>query len=362
MTDGTTWVGLDVHEQTIAVAVIRAGRAEGEDLGIIVHQPAALRKQFERLGERASLRVCYEAGPLGYSLYRQLTALGIGCQVVAPSLIPRKVSERVKTDRRDAGTLARLLRSGDLTAITVPTPAQEALRDLARQRTVVRTELQRTRVRLVSLLKRHGIAEPAGTRWTQRYLVWLADLTLREAADAVVLADLRRGMTQLQERLDELTAALSSSAAVSADAAVIRALEQLHGIGAVTAASLVAELGDLRRFAHPRQLMAYAGLVPSEHSSGSRVRRGGITKTGNTHVRRLLVEAAWHYARPLRARPGGTGEVGTVATIASQARRRLPQRYWRLVGRGKARQVAVVAVSRELLGFVWAVARAGPPS
>jgi transposase len=360
MADGTTWVGLDVHERTIAVAVIRAGREEVEDLGIIAHQPAALRKQLDRLGPRATLRVCYEAGPLGYTLYRQLTALGIACQVVAPGLIPVKVTDRVKTDRRDAGKLARLLRSGDLTAITVPTSAQEARRDLTRHRTAVRTELQRTRVRLLSLLKRHGIVEPAGTRWTQRYLAWLATVQLPEAADAVVLADLRLSLRQIQERLDTVTAELAAAAASSPDAAVIAALQELHGVGLLTAASLVAELGDLRRFDHPRQLMAYAGLVPSEHSSGGRQRRGGITKTGNSHVRRLLVEAAWHSARPMRARPAVTGEVGTVATIAATARARLPRRYWRLVGRGKPRQVAVVAVSRELLGFVWAVARAVP--
>jgi len=362
MADGTTWVGLDVHEQTIAVAVIRAGREEVEELGIIANQPAALRKQLDRVGAREQLRVCYEAGPLGYTLYRQLTALGIACQVVAPSLIPVKASERIKTDRRDAAKLVRLLRSGDLTAITVPTPEQEALRDLTRHRTAVRGELQRTRVRIVSLLKRHGIAEPAGTRWTKTYLTWLAGVEMPEAADGVVLADLRVGITQTQTRLDAVTAAIAEQAATSPDAVVITALQELHGVGLLTAVSLVAELGDLRRFDHPRQLMAYAGLVPSEHSSGSRSRRGGITKTGNTHVRRLLVESAWHYARPLRTRSAGTGEVGTVATSAAQARTRLPKRYWRLVGRGKPHQVAVVAVSRELVGFVWAVARAVPPS
>ena len=360
MADGTTWVGLDVHERTIAVAVIRAGQAAVEELGIIANQPAAVRTLVDRLGERATLQVCYEAGPLGYVLYRHLRALGVACQVVAPSLIPRKVSDRVKTDRRDAVKLVRLLRSGDLTAITVPTPAQEALRDLTRHRTAVRGELQRSRVRIVSLLKRHGIAEPATTRWTQTYRRWLAGVTLAEPAAQGVLADLRLGMTQTQARLDAVTTAIATAAATSSAAAVIAALQELHGVGVLTAVSLVAELGDLRRFAHPRQLMAFAGLVPSEHSSGGRQHHGGITKTGNTQVRRLLVEAAWHYARPLRTRPASVGAGSPVAMIAHTARTRLPRRYWRLVGRGKPRQVAVVAISRELVGFVWAAAQAVP--
>ena len=241
-----------------------------------------------------------------------------------------------------------------------PTPEQEALRDLARLRTAVRGDLQRTRLRVLSLLKRQGIGEPVGTRWTQRYLVWLAALTLPHEADQVVLTDLRIGMSQQSERLDRVTTALTTCAAASPLAALARALEQLHGVAALTAASLVAELGDLRRFSHPRQLMAYAGLVPSEQSSGNRQRRGGITKTGNTHARRLLVEAAWHYARPIRTRPVDPAD--PVAVIAAQARIRLTTRYWRLVRRGKSPHLAVVAISRELLGFVWAIAQTVPPT
>ena len=355
MADGTTFVGLDVHVATIAVAVARGGGA-AEDLGTIPNTPHALAKRLRKLGPPEALRVCYEAGPCGYGIYRQLTALGMVCTVVAPSLIPVRPGDRVKTDRRDAAKLARLLRSGDLTPVAVPTPEQEALRDLSRAREAAIGDRHRARQRLVKLFARHGVAEPGGTRWTTTWWAWASTVALPEPAAQVVLGELRAAIADAHARVDRLTAALAELAAASSQAPVIAALQTLHGVGLITAVGIVAEVGDLTRFDRASQLFAYAGLVPSEHSSGGRRQRGGITKTGNRHLRYLLVEAAWHYARPIRvsaAIPASPAE-----RIAQQARARLQRRYWRLVGRGKPKPVAVVAIARELVGFVWAAARA----
>jgi transposase len=353
MADGTTFVGLDVHVATIAVAVIRAD-GTAQELGVLPNTPGALAKRLRKLGPAATLRVCYEAGPCGYGIYRQLTDLGIACTVVAPSLIPVQPGNRVKTDRRDAAKLARLLRSGDLTSVAVPTPEQEALRALSRTRETAAGDRHRARQRLVKYLAQQRIAEPAaGNRWTQTYWRWISGLTLPLPAAQVVLDELRDAITVAQARLDRVTAALTALAQTSSQAPVIAALQALHGIGLLTAVGIVAEVGDLTRFDRPTQLFAYAGLVASEHSSGGRQQRGGITKTGNRHLRYLLGEAAWHYARPIRlpATPPAT----PVEQIAQDARARLSRRYFRLVSRGKPKQVAVVAVARELLGFVWAI-------
>jgi transposase len=350
------FVGLDVHVQTIALAVIREDGL-AQELGSIPNTPAALAKRLRKLGDPAAMRVCYEAGPCGYGIFRQLMALGIACTVVAPSLIPVRPGDRVKTDRRDAAKLARLLRSGDLTAVAVPTPEQEALRELSRARETAVRDLHRVRQRLVKFLAQHRIAEPAaGKRWTKAWWAWACGLMLPLPPAQTVLEDLRATIATAQERLDRLTAALTAAAGTSAQAPVIAALQTLHGIGPITAVGIVAEVGDLTRFDRPPQLMAYAGLVPSEHSSGGRQARGGITKTGNRHLRYLLVEAAWHYARPLRLTEASAAT--PVGAIAHQARARLHRRYFRLLSRGKAKQVAIVAIARELLGFVWAVAHA----
>jgi transposase len=355
MTDGTTYVGLDVHVQTIVVAVAR-GDGPAEVVATIANTPAALAARLRKLGAAETLVVCYEAGPCGYGIYRQLTGLGMRCTVVAPSLIPVRPGDRVKTDRRDAAKLARVLRSGDLTPVAVPTPEQEALRDLSRARESAVQDRHRVRQRLVKFFARHGIIEPTGSRWTQRYGRWVSTITVSEPAAQVVLDELRAAIAEAQARTDRVTAALTALAATSPQAPVIAALQQLHGVGLLTAVGIVAEVGDLTRFDRPAQLFAYAGLVPSEHSSGGRQQRGGITKTGNRHLRFLLVEAAWHYARPL-ALPSDPPAT-PVAVIAATARARLNRRFFRLVSRGKSRQTAVVAVARELLGFVWALAHA----
>lgn len=361
MKKGTTFVGMDVHKETIAVAVADEGGAP-RSLGTIPNRPEAVLRLVRKLGPAQSLQVCYEAGPCGYSLQRQLSRLGVPCVVVAPSLVPTRPGDRVKTDRRDALKLAGLLRSGHLTPVWVPDEEHEALRDLVRAREDARQDLLRARHRLSKLLLRLGVRPPQGVRpWTARYRIWLQGLRLPHASQQVVLREYLLAVDQGKERLSRLEAEIAQAAPTSAHAAVIAALQALRGVGLITAVTLVAELGDLRRFHSPRQLMAYAGLVPSEHSSGGSLRRGSITKTGNTHVRHVTVEAAWHYRHApglwgaLRQRQAGQPE--TVKAIAWKAQDRLHRRYRRMVGRGKLKQQAVVAMARELLGFVWAIAR-----
>lgn len=353
--DGTTFVGLDVHVKTITMAV---GRSDGvgQEVATFLNTEAELRKRLGKLGDPASLAVCYEAGPCGYGIYRQLTKQGIACQVVAPSLIPTKAGDRVKTDRRDAVKLARLLRSGDLTAIGVPTPDLEAVRDLSRARQAAGTDLHRLRQRLLKLFSHHGIAEPAQrNRWQGPWWTWANAVTLPQPASQIVLADLRTTITTSQARLDRLTSDLLSAASQCEQAALITALQTLHGVGPITAIGIVAEVGDLTRFDNPTKLVAYGGLNPSEHSSGSRQQRGGITRTGNRHVRYLIVEASWHYAHPMR--PAKTPPATVIEQIAATARERLAYRYRSLTRKHKANQAAAVAVARELLCFMWAIAQ-----
>jgi transposase len=347
MENGTTFVGLDVHVKTIAVAVAH-GDGAVEARGVYENTPRALARVLRRIGPAPSLAVCYEAGPCGWSIYRQLTGLGIRCTVVAPSLLPKPVGKRVKTDRLDAEFLARTLRSGEVVVVTAPTPELEAMRDLSRARQVAVEDLQRARQRLIKLLHRKGIVEPGSPkRWMPGWWTWVQKVTLPLPAEQTTLTFYRDAIVHAQERVEHLTLALSTLASSNSYTPVIEALDALHGIGEITAVGLVAEIGDFRRFGDPRELMAYAGVVPSEHSSGGRQRRGGITKTGNAHVRRLLIEAAWHYTRPIKADPTYPN------AIAQEARTHLLRRYRKLVGHGKPRQVAVVAIARELLGFVW---------
>lgn len=362
MDKDTIFVGLDVHKETIAVAVANGGPSDVRSWGVISNTPEAVRKLVRQVGPAKRLVCGYEAGPCGYVLYRHLTRLGAHYVVVAPSLIPTTPGERVKTDRRDATKLARLLRSGDLTPVWVPDEEHEALRDLTRAREDAREDLLRARHRLSKFLLRLGLVPPAGVKpWTAKHRQWLQGLTLPRASQQTVLRESLLVVDQVQERLRRLEAELAVGVTTSRHAAVIAALQALRGVGLVTAATLVAELGDLQRFRTPRELMAYAGLVPSEWSSGTRQHRGAITKTGNAHVRRVIVEAAWHYRHApavwgaLRQRQKGQPE--RIKAIGWQAQDRLHRRYRRLVGRGKPRQQAVVAVARELLGFVWATAR-----
>ena len=356
------WVGLDVHKVTIAVAVAK-GEEVPHSLGTIPNDPDAIAKLMRKLGPSARLRVCYEAGPCGYVLYRQLTAMGIDCAVVAPTLVPVRAGDRVKTDRRDALKLARLLRSGELTAVAVPDEAHEALRDLVRAREAAHKDLRRARHRLQKFLLRQGHRCPLRTKaWGVRYLAWVSGLRFAHAAQSVVhreyLAEVER-LAARRTRLDrELEVALAQAPA--AIQTVVRALQVLRGVAFVTAVTAVAEVGQFRRFTRARQLMAYSGLVPRESSSGDTVWRGAITKTGNAHLRRVLIEAAWQYRHQPRAgitiRQRRKGQAAALGAIAEKADHRLHLRYRRLLARGKSKGKVVTAIGRELLGFLWAVA------
>jgi len=357
----TRFVGLDVHAASIAVAVAEPN-GEVRALGTIPHEPEALRKLLRRLGAPQSLRVCYEAGPCGYALYWQLTQLGVAGTVVAPTLVPVRAGDRVKTDRRDAAKLARSFRSGDLTPVWVPDAAHEALRDLVRAREAAKRDQLRARHRLQKFLLRHGCRPPAGvTPWTQRFRQWVGALTFANPAQEATRLDYVTEVAHAADRIERLERALD--AAVAAVPVTMRrlieGLQALRGIARVAAATIVAEVGPLSRFERPRQLMGYSGAVPSEHSSGPRTRRGHITKTGNAHLRRVLIEAAWAYQhRPglgptLHQRQRHLSE--PVKAIAWKAQHRLHSRYRRLTGRGKPKQHVITAVGRELLGFIWAI-------
>jgi len=357
------FVGLDVHAETIAVAVAEPN-GEVRSLGLIPNRPEAIRRLVRKLEPVEQLRFCYEAGPTGYVLYWQLTALGAKCEVVAPSLVPRKPGERVKTDRRDALKLARCYRAGDLTPVWVPDAAHEALRDLVRAREAARGDLLRARHRLSKFLLRHGWRRPESIKspWTNAHLEWIkTKVHFEQPAQEIVLTDYVHQVEHLVARIERLDQAVLEAARSVPPAmrAVIESLQALRGVAQVTAVSIVAELGEISRFAKARQLMGYSGLVPSEDSSGERKRRGAITKTGNAHLRRVIVEAAWAYQfRPwlggyLLKRQVGLSE--EVKEIAWKAQHRLHARYRKLLAQGKNKPQIVTAVGRELLGFVWAI-------
>lgn len=362
MNSVTIFVGLDVHKDTISVAVARMDRREPESLGTIPNTLQALTKLVRKLGSASQLFFCYEAGPCGYTVCRHLTKLGAKCIVVAPSLVPKSPGDRVKTDRRDALKLARLLRSGDLEPIWVPDDEQEALRDLSRAREAAQQDLVRKRNQLGLFLLRLHIQHPGGlNRWTARWREWLEHLHLGQPAHQLVLTEYRHAVHEAEQRVERLEAALEEYAKSSPLAPVIGALQCLRGVGLVTAAAVAVEMGDLTRFPSAKQAMDYVGVVPSEYSSGGRQHRGSITRAGNAHVRYVLVEAAQHYrhqpnvGRVLAERQQDQPE--SVKQIAWKAQRRLHDKYRRMVGRGKSPQIAVVAVARELVGFIWAIAR-----
>jgi transposase len=322
-----------------------------------------MRRLVKRLGPPAQLRACYEAGPTGYVLYWQLTVLGVHCDVVAPTLVPVKPGDRVKTDRRDAARLARSYRAGDLTPVWVPDAAHEALRDLVRAREAAKGDQLRARHRLSKFLLRQGRRPPTGVKpWSPKYRAWLAGgVHFEHLAQEATLLDYVGEVDHLGARLERLERAIDEAVAVAPAPlrTVIAALQALRGIARLSAVTIVAEVGQLSRFRTARQLMGYSGVVASEHSTGERVRHGGITKTGNAHVRRIVVEAGWAYRhRPalggvLKRRQEGLSPA--VREIAWTAQHRLHGRYHKLLGRGKTKQQAVTAVARELLGFIWAI-------
>ena len=352
------YLGLDVHKATIAVAIAEEAGAP-TSYGKIPNDASAIRKLMTRLGDPAvELRVAYEAGPTGYALHRQLAKLGIDCLVAAPSLIPKRAGDKVKTDRRDALKLARLLRSGDLTRVWVPDAAHEALRSLVRARADAKADQLRAKHRLSKFLLRQGCWPPMGVRnWTLRYLAWLRQLEFEHLPDRVVFAEYVAEVTAAGERIKRLEAALHQCAQSSSQVALIRALQAFRGIGFLTAVTLVAEAGDLRRFRTAPQFMAYVGVVPSESSSGGKQQRGSITKTGNSLLRHVLGEAA-HHARHA-PRVSGTLKrrqadlPREIIELAWRAQLRLHTRFRHLSLRIGALK-ALTAIARELAGFIWA--------
>jgi len=358
------FLGLDVHAETIAVAVAETD-GEVRSLGIIPNREESIRRLIKKLGSPEQLRACYEAGPTGYVLYWQLTSLGVKCEVVAPTLVPVKPGDRVKTDRRDARKLAQSYRAGDLTAVWVPDESHEALRDLVRAREAAKQDQVRARHRLSKFLLRHGRRPPAGIKpWTLRYMDWVREqVEFEQPAQEYTKQDYLHEVEHSNNRLQRLEAAIREAVklAPAKMQEVVEALQSLRGIAEISAVTIVSELGQISRFARARQLMAYSGAVASEDSSGKRVQRGAITKTGNAHLRRVVIEAAWAYRhRPaigatLRKRQQGVRE--EVKEIAWKAQHRLHGRYRSLTAAGKNRQKTVTALGRELLGFIWAIGK-----
>jgi len=360
MTEGITWVGLDVHKANINVAMFGPLTPRAVQWQI-ANEPQAIRrmaKKFARIGG-GEIRVCYEAGPCGYVLQRQLNSYeDIVCEVIAPSLIPAKAGDRVKTDRRDALKLAELFRAGLLTEVHAPSEDDEWVRDLCRAREDAKQDLLRCRHRLSKFFLRHGIRFDGCRPWSRRYMDHARKLKLENATAQSVLDDYLLAVSQHDERVLELERRMSDLADGDCYRERASKLMCFRGIAVVTAMTIVAEIHDFSRFKSPRQLMAYLGVIPSECSSGGKENRGAITKTGNSHVRRVLVEAAWHYRHPPRVgvklRKRREGQPGAVIAVADKAQRRIHRRYLRLSEK-KPRNKATVACARELVGFIWAV-------
>ena len=356
------YVGLDTHKETIAVAIADAQGGKARYYGEISNSPEAIRKLVKHLcpdGELISF--CYEAGPCGYEIYRQIGQLGHHCSVVAPSLIPTKPGERVKTDRRDSEKLSRLDRAGELTAVWVPGQEQEAMRDLTRAREDMKGLERITKQRLNAFLLRYGRIYAGGkSRWTQTHYRWMEGLKFDVRVQQIVFQEYVDAVKQSEVRVAGLEKEMEKALEYWILAPVVNALMALRGIKLIAAMTIMAELGDITRFDSPRQLMSFLGLVPSEDSSGPNRRQGGITKTGNGHVRRVLIESGWCYRFPARKTAHLQRHAekcsDEVQAIAWKAQKRLCGRYVHLLGRGKLKVQVCTAVARELVGFIWAIA------
>ena len=358
----TRFIGLDIHKERISVAVAESGRSGAvEYLGEIANEPGAISKLCDRLRRPGkALAFCYEAGPCGYGIHRQLTRLGHRCDVVAPSLIPTKAGDRVKTNRRDATMLARLHRAGELTPVWVPDADHEAMRDLIRLRSVVRQIVTRARQHLQGFLLRHGRKHGRGTAWRMAYRRWLSTLAFEHPAQQIALQDYVDAVMDAERRLKRVEEQVFGLLPDWNLRPVVDGLQAMRGIALINAVVLVTEVGDFTRFSNRRQLMAYFGLVPGERSSGETVRRGAISKTGNAHVRRALVEGAWAYRMKARIGRHKVDRIEAlpkvVRDIGWKAQVRLCTRYRRLRARGKTANVVNVAIAREMVGFIWSIA------
>jgi transposase len=362
MKDYSTFVGMDVHKNSIEIAIAQQGRnGEIRRYGKINNTLDALNKVVRKLVSKVGpLHFVYEAGPCGYELYRHLTAKGQDCAVVAPSRVPKKSGDRIKNDRRDASTLARLDRAGELTPVYVPFAEDEAIRDLTRSREDAKTDEKRSKQRLKSFMLRHGLRYKGKSNWSKAHRRWLSDIKMPHPSQQIVLQEYIDTICECSLRVQRLTDQIRQQAAQWRMAPVVDALQVLRGVSLIVAVTTVAEVGDLSRFKNPTELMSYLGLVPSEHSSGEKTRRGSITKSGNGHVRRVLIEAAWAYRLPAKVSRAildrQQGLPKELCDISWRAQIRLCARYRRLWAKGKPKQVIVTAIARELCAFMWAIA------
>ncbi|AQV92618.1 IS110 family transposase [Cupriavidus necator] len=359
--DSTLYVGLDVHKDSITIAYA-LGMGEVELLGKIGTSKADIDRLCKRLQSKARhIRIVYEAGPCGYGLYRQLAGKGFECMVCAPSLIPKKPGERVKTDRRDAVKLVRSLRAGDLSAVYVPSVEDEAFRDLSRAWVSAKNDLKRARQRLKAFLLSHGVRYTGKADWGPAHQRWLSAFAFGSVWQQLAFEEYRRTIEDRIAQCSRLEAALRDAMVNWRFYPAVLGLQTMRGIDFTTAVGMLAELGDLSRFTHPRQLMAWLGVTPTEHSSGEKRRQGSITKNGNSYARKLLVEAAWSYRHPARVSPQiqrrHEGIPKAIVDRSWDAQVRLCRRYRRLAARGKNPNIAVVAVARELSGFIWDISR-----
>lgn len=362
------FIGIDVGKSRNAIAIADNERGgEVRYLGEVDASPGSMRRIIQRIVDKhGGAHFCYEAGPTGYGLYRLIRSMGHPCEVVAPSLIPRKPGDRIKTNRRDAVGLAKLLRAGELTPVWVPDEGHEAMRDLVRTRTAA-VEAQRVNRQQVSgFMLKHGRIYPRKVAWSMRYLRWLQEQRFDHPAHQIALQELVDAVRVSTERIKRIEAAIEEFLPAWSLAPVVRALQTLRGVDLIVAVTFATEIGDVRRFDSPRQLMGYVGLVPSERSTGDTIRRGGITKAGNKRVRHMLVESAWSYRMPPRVGPKKLYRLEQttpeVREIAWKAQSRLTSRYRTLSARGKKSTVVCAAIARELAGFMWAVAREAQPA
>jgi transposase len=353
----TTWVAIDQHKLSLVAAILPASGGTPEVVRL-ENTERAIRRFVEKLGGPEGLAIAYEAGPGGYDLHRLLSRMGVACDVIAPSLIPIRAGDRVKTDRRDAKKLVRLYRAGELVFVQPPSPQQEGLRDLVRCRDDLRRARTAARHRISKQLLRHGHIYRDGKSWTLRHQAWIAAQRLADPLAQSALEHMLGHLASLDAQIAALDGQLERVASCEPWAEPVRWLCSFRGIATRTALGLLAEIGDFRRFAHPRELMSYLGLTPTEYSSGAQQHRGHITKTGNTHARRLLIEAAWHYQhRPrqsARAAQLADHVPAEITARAWHAQTRLFTRHRALTENGKRSTVATTAVARELVGFIWA--------